>query len=300
MNRGFLLAAGALALVACRDRRTAGESRAVESGAGQPADGPCVAIDYASQIDLAEASAAAWLPDPGVLLVVSDSGNRGSFAELDGRGAIVRRGSLPLGGAGDDVEGLSLVGDTLWGLTSGGWMRGWRRDGDAWKLAVDAFALDPARPCAPDSVNCGDNFEGLCLADHPLASGCDGYALAKASGQLLCVRKDGAGYTLDRTRGFRVGGPGQVADCAIAADGSVWTGDNGFGFMMVRSWAPEPGGGGTLTGAQRLGLGFPEVLAFGPDHTVYRFSDLGGAPSLTTAFRCPAGLPKAGPDDAAQ
>ena len=55
-----------------------------------------------------------------------------------------------------------------------------------------------------------------------------------------------------------------------------------------------------VVGQARLGMGFPEVLAFGPDHTLYRFSVLGGAPSLAVAFRCPARLPKAGPADGAE
>ena len=82
-------------------------------------------------------------------------------------------------------------------------------------------------------------------------------------------------------------------------DGTVWTGDNGFGLGAVRQWAIGADGP-TLVGQARLGMGFPEVLAFGPDHTLYRFSDLGGAPSLAVAFRCPARLPKAGPADGAE
>lgn len=285
----------ALALLGCRDRRTAGEQRPATPATS---DG-CAAIAYQLSIELPEASAAAWLPDDGVLLVVSDSGNHGQYVELDSTGATVRGGTLPLGNAGDDTEGLARVGDTVWGLTSGGWMRGWRRDGQQWRLAIDAFAIDPTSRCDPQSTNCGANFEGLCLAAHPLASGCDGYAASKTDGQLVCLRRDGDRYLVDPARSFAVGTSGQVADCAIADDGSVWTGDNGFGLMMVRRWTVDAHGA-TLAGAQRLGLGFPEVLAFGPDHVVYRFSDLGGAPSLTTGFRCPAGLPKAGPGGPAQ
>ena len=104
---------------------------------------------------------------------------------------------------------------------------------------------------------------------------------------------------LDPTRGFAVSGPAQLADCAIAEDGSVWTGDNAFGLMRVRRWTIGANGA-TVVGEDRLGLGFPEVLALGPDGVVYRFSDLGGAPSLATALRCPGGLPKAGPAPPAQ
>jgi sugar lactone lactonase YvrE len=126
-------------------------------------------------------------------------------------------------------------------------------------------------------------------------------ASKQTSGALVCVvRRDGR---LDRFTPRRRAPlsdhlePERLADCAIADDGTVWTGDNGFGLGEVRQWAITADGA-TLLGRARLGVGFPEVLAFGPDHAVYRLSDLGGAPSLATAFRCPSGLPKAGPADA--
>lgn len=292
---GLGLAVGALALAGCRDRRGAGDRPATEPVASA---GGCAAIEYAPTIDLPEASGASWLADPGVLLVVSDSGNDGQYVELDAGGAIVRRGQLPLGGAGDDLEGLAQDGGKVWGLTSSGWMRAWQRDGAAWRLALDAYPIDPARPCGAESVNCGANFEGLCLAARPLADGCDGYAASKTSGQMTCLRRQGDRFVLDPSRGFTASDPRVLADCAIADDGTVWTGDNAFGLMQVRQWTIGAAGA-TVTGAARLGLGFPEVLALGPGGVVYRFSDLGGAPSLTTAFRC-TGLPKAGPDAPAQ
>jgi len=261
------------------------------------ATGGCTALPYAGEVDLPEASGAAWMGD--ALVVISDSGNHGRYLELDGAGTIIGRGQLPLGGAGDDLEGLAADGDTLWGLTSGGWMRGWQRDGVGWRLAVDAYAIDPTSRCQPGSVNCGANFEGVCLSPRPLADGCDGYAAAKSSGTMFCLHRADGRFTLDATRGFRAAAPEQLADCAIAEDGAVWTGDNGFGLMMVRRWTVDAEGA-HLTGAEHLGLGFPEVLAFGPAHAVYRFSDLGGSPSLALAFSCPTGLPKAGPAAPAQ
>lgn len=296
MNRVAAALALAAALTACRDRRAV-EQHAAEPPSPSPASA-CAALEYAATIDVPEASGAAWLPADSVLLVVSDSGNQGAYVELDGRGAIVRRGELPLGGAGEDVEGLARVGDRIWGLTSGGWMLAWQRVGDGFLVAVPAFPIDPAAPCAAASVNCGANYEGVCLAPRPLADGCDGYAASKTSGRLVCLVRDGERYRLDPARGFAVAEPAQLADCAIADDGAVWTGDNGFGMAMVRRWVVGADGA-TLAGAAALGVGFPEVLAFGPDGVVYRLSDLGRAPSLALAYRC-GELPKAGPAPAAQ
>ncbi|MBK9034418.1 MAG: hypothetical protein IPL61_24650 [Myxococcales bacterium] len=277
---------------ACRDRRPGAEP--AETAPPPPAAGECVALPYQNELDVPEASGAAWLAGPGRLLVVADSGHDGEYIEVDAAGAIEARGQLPLGTAGDDLEGLALDGDRVWGLTSAGWLRAWRRTDAGYTLEV-SYALDDA--CPPTSVNCGANFEGLCLAPRPLADGCDGYAASKQAGRLVCLHRQGDRYALDRARGYDVSGSGKLADCAIAADGTVWTGDNGFGLGAVRQWAIGADGP-TLVGATRLGIGFPEVLAFGPDHAVYRFSDLGGSPSLAAAFQCPTGLPKAGPGDA--
>ena len=287
-SRGAVV--GLAVLVGCRDRRPAAEPAptvTVDASA-------CSLLTYAMAIEVPEASGAAWLPDRARLLVVSDSGHDGAYVEVDAAGAIVGHGQLPLGDGGDDVEGLALDGERVWGLASSGWLRAWRRTDDGYHLDV-SYALDDT--CKARSVNCGANYEGLCLSPRTLADGCDGYAASKQAGALVCVRRAGDRYTLDATRRYPITSGGRLADCAIADDGTVWTGDNGFGLSEVRQWAIAADGA-TLIGRARLGVGFPEVLAFGPDHTVYRLSDLGGAPSLASAFRCPAGLPKAGPADA--
>ncbi|MBP8805051.1 MAG: hypothetical protein KBG48_01900 [Kofleriaceae bacterium] len=281
--------AAALALAACRGGAPRGDGPAATPSPGSSS--ACAAAPFAAEVPVAEASGAAWLPTVERLLIVADSGHRGAFVEVDRVGAVVARGQLPLGDGGDDLEGLALDGDRVWGVTSSGWAGAWRRGPDGYAL-VDAVALDPRCPSA--SVNCGDNYEGLCLASAPLADGCDGYLAAKTSGALVCVvRRDGR-LALAPERRHVVAKPERLADCAIASDGTVWTGDNGFGLAAVRQWAIGADGA-RLIGESALGLGFPEVLALGPDATVYRLSDLGGAPSLALAFRCPGGLPKAGP-----
>lgn len=290
----------ALALVAlaagCHDRRPGQASPPTPPATPTAVPDECVAIPYQHQLDVAEASGAAWLAGPQRLLVVSDSGHDGAYVEVDAAGVVQARGRLPLGTSGDDVEGLALDGDRVWGLTSSGQLLAWQR-GDQGYTLVDGGPLDAT--CAATTVNCGANYEGLCLAPKPLADGCDGYAASKEHGTLVCLRRDGRGWTMARDRAYPVSDKGKLADCAIAADGTVWTGDNGFGLGAVRQWTIGADGP-TLVGQARLGLGFPEVLAFGPDHTLYRFSDLGGSPSLAVAFRCPDRLPKAGPADGAE
>ena len=293
MRAGAIVAL-ALVAAACRGRRP--HSDAATATTPAIVDGECGPITYPDQLPVPEASGAAWLPDRARLLVVSDSGNDGAYVEVDAAGEVQARGRLPLGTSGDDVEGLALDGDRIWGLTSSGQLLAWQRSADGYTL-VDGGPLDAT--CGPTTVNCGANYEGLCLSPTPLADGCDGYAAAKATGALVCLHRDGRGWKLAADRAYPVTGKGKLADCAIAADGTVWTGDNGFGLSAVRQWAIGADGA-TLIGKAALGIGFPEVLAFGPEHTVYRFSDLGGAPSLSLAFRCPHGLPKAGPGAGAE
>lgn len=278
------LAACALALVACRGRSPRGD-------APTPTAGGCEALPYPAQLPIAEASGAAWLPDAGRLLIVADSGHDGAYLEVDQAGVVKAQGRLPIEDGGDDLEGLARDGATIWGVTSSGWMRAWRRGADGY-TRIDSFAIDER--CPPTSVNCGDNYEGLCLATATLPDGCDGYLAAKATGELVCLRRAGARFTRVADRRYRVSRPERLADCAIADDGTVWTGDNGFGLSAVRQWAIGADGARRL-GQAPLGLGFPEVVAIGPEATIYRFSDLGGSPSLTWAYRCAGGLPKAGP-----
>ncbi|HVV88468.1 MAG TPA: hypothetical protein VHE35_35740 [Kofleriaceae bacterium] len=277
-----------------------------------PASADCETLPFAPSIPLAEASSAAWLHEPSadVVIVVADSGNDGAYVEVDATtGAVVRRGKLPLGqGAGDDLEGLATDGQRLWGLTSAGWIRAWERDGDRFRLVLGPYPLEHDPACGPQSVNCGHDFEGLCLrpAGTADADGCIGFAASRAEGALYCL-------DADRTPpdGVAAGAPGgpwprlqvragkkkpkagpritrnhALADCAIGGDGAVWTADNLLGGAMVRRLdAPAWQGA--------LGVGFPEAIALAPGGVIYRFSDAGGSPSLSARYRCPAA--KAGP-----
>ncbi len=249
----------------------------------------CTRLPFADHLPIAEASGAVWLPDDGgVLVVVADSGHDGAYLVIDaGDGRVREQGKLPLGpGGGDDLEGLTSDGERLWAITSSGWLRAWRpRAGGGFALDVGPYRIDDEDGCALTAVNCGSNYEGLCLARTAAAraalGGCGGYAAAKTTGRLVCLVQDDGRWRVEPGRAIEVTGPEMLAGCDIDDAGAVWTGDNLFGAMRVRKLV-----GGEVVASARLGVGFPEALAVSRDGTIYRFSDTGGAPSGVAAYRC--------------
>ncbi len=272
----------------------------------------CTRQEFASPLPLAEASGATYLPDPEtpVLLVVGDSGTRGAFLELDpANGKVLASGRLPLGhGASDDLEGLTLIGDTIYGLTSSGWMRHWhrhrKRSGNArYELVAGPYPV--AEPGADDEglvcasardVNCGRNYEGLCLRDAPdPAATCAGFAVSKADGKLYCLTLQTNGRVLARAEDpITVGPPETLTGCdfvpgaaAGSAEDLVWVGSNAFAFnrvFTVAGWQTPASARVSLVGI--LGAGFGEALALAPGGAVYRFSDTANARSLADRYHC--------------
>ncbi|HEX4422521.1 MAG TPA: hypothetical protein VH165_31620 [Kofleriaceae bacterium] len=289
------------------------------------ADG-CEALPFAESTPVPEASGAGWLPIDGMLMlvVVGDSGNHGAYGIVDPEtGATVETGALPLtDDAGDDIEGVAVRGDKLYGLTSAGWMRVWQRKGKAFELIQKAYPLGPVdlpdthntkRPPAGDGMicgaqagNCGRNYEGLCLlpsapagaahAATPHATGstpaagsapaCVGFAAAKADGKLYCLTEDAGKLVVHHDRAIAITHPGALADCAFSDDGTLWVGSNLFDLgkvYRVAHWDDLAAAQVVPVGV--LSVGFPETLAVRGDR-VYRMSDLGGAPSLMARYRC--------------
>jgi hypothetical protein len=205
----------------------------------------CEEADASGWLGLPEASGAVRFPD-GALLVVADSGLHGEarWVRPDGTEAAVR---LPLDGprgAGDlptddDLEGLSRGPDgDLFGITSAGWMRRWRRVGEAFEQVGEAWPLSPEETlaCASRAVNCGPNYEGLCLrpraasppssggtmgagagrADGGTADACLGFAASKARGALVCLVEDARGLLVASGLELPTGLPAdQLSDCAF-------------------------------------------------------------------------------------
>jgi hypothetical protein len=244
----------------------------------------CDPLPFAESTPVPEASAAAWLSIDGkpTLLVVGDSGQDGAYGLVDpDTGETREQGKLPLGDAGDDLEGLAARGDTIYGLTSAGWMRVWKREGRAFRLVDGPYAIGTGDMiCGKRKSNCQRNYEGLCLGSKPSAVGCAGYAASKKDGVLYCLVERGDRFTITRDHAIALEKPNVLADCAYADDGSLWAGDNLIGLSQVyriEGEVPVP--------VAKLGAGFPEVIAVRGD-VVYRMSDAGGSPSLMTKFRC--------------
>lgn len=231
---------------------TAPEAADAEPDAEAPADihvgpdlsGPvattCESGGKSGWLDIPEASGAARFSD-GMSIIVADSGNRGRALLLaaDGTSTTI---TLPLDGpthatgghfTDDDLEGLDLgIDGRLYGLTSAGWLRIWTRDGNDFALvgASAPVSDNEVFACANRKVNCGPNYEGLCLrpTDIPAATGraepCVGYAASKTRGELVCLVRatEGAALRVDPDRVFATGfEPEHVSDCAFftGADG---------------------------------------------------------------------------------
>ena len=272
----------------------------------QPAELACTQEPFETSTPVHEASGAAWLTIDGklVLVVISDSGNDGEYGLVDpDTGVTTELGKLPLGDAGDDIEGLAAHDGKLYGLTSAGWMRVWERRGKAFALVAGPYPLGPEdlpnggggnRPpktdgmvCGAHHGNCGRNYEGLCLAAHG-EPGCVGFAAAKADGHLYCLAETDGKLVVSRDRPIEITRPGAMADCAFDDQDRLWVGNNLFGISdvyRVDGWRHRDTAKVVAIGS--LGGGFPEVVA-GRGEVLYRMSDTGGAPSLMQKFRCVA------------
>jgi hypothetical protein len=270
----------------------------------------CVALPFTLTTPVPEASAAAWLELDGkpALLVVSDSGNHGAYGIVDPEsGATTETGALPLTAEiSDDIEGLAARGGEIYGLTSSGWIAVWRRHGKAFERVGKPYPLGPVdlpetkhndRPpkgdgmvCVGTGINCGRNYEGLCLAPRPARSAkdaCVGFAASKADGHLYCLTDEAGKLVVHHDRSIAIARPGVVADCAFGDDGTLWVGNNLFDLgnvYRVAHW--DDLAHATVVRVSALAVGFPEGIA-ARGNVVYRFSDMGRAPSLMARFRCP-------------
>lgn len=307
----FLLLAGLLlaGAAACKGKHEKRKEQVAEHGSGAlPPDSPCQQLPFADASTVPEASGAAWLPVSGKLqlVVISDSGNSGAYAVVDPEtGETTESGRLPLGAAGDDIEGASAWNDQLATVSSSGWMRIYKRDDAArgWVMVGEAYPLgevnlpdksDGNHPpqgdgmvCGAKATNCGRNYEGLCLVDAAHRNGaCVGFAAAKADGKLYCLTEEGGKLVAQHDRAIAITRPGALADCAFADDGSLWAGSNLFDLgnvYAVTGWDNPATAKATVLAP--IGVGFPETLAVRGD-VFYRMSDTGGSPSLMSKYRC--------------
>lgn len=322
-HRAVALVAPVLLLAGCSSKsgrepsaRSAGIGDAAAGGAADnDAEFACRRVGKVGALALPEASGAVYVPAagdvPAHLLVVADSGNDGDYVELDAdSGAVLASGQLPLDAdASDDLEGLSAVGGIVYAITSSGWMRHWRRRPEggynliepAYPVASGGESASPGaragRPRGPGlvcsdahKVNCGSNYEGMCLRQDEVADGeCAGFAAAKETGLLHCLVRGKSGrLAVDPARSIPVAPAHVLTGCHFAPEGDLlWAGNNAFGgnaVYRIRGWKqPEKARIERLVG---IGSGFSEAIAVAPGHAIFRFSDTGGAPSLFDKFIC--------------
>ncbi len=245
--RATLATVASLALMVCGcDRRATAASREAGAPASSPTVTPALACTpdpaFPATFALPEASAAAEVElTPGVreLLVVADSGRHGAALAWRLPSGPGRPLVLPLdAAASDDVEGIAWVQragagsgtgsspGALYALTSSGAVRrfvpdgqgGLRRDQDAYPLGAAPHACDNLR-----DVNCGRNYEGLCLRPRATAARCAGYAASRAASELDCLVFEGDHLVADALRppihlGRGLVPAGALSDCAFGAD----------------------------------------------------------------------------------
>ncbi|MBA3821652.1 MAG: hypothetical protein H0X17_22400, partial [Deltaproteobacteria bacterium] len=123
---------------------SAGRIPSTGSGAGGVGDVTCTPLAFAQTSPVPEASGAAWLAIAGApaLVVISDSGNGGAYAVVDPEtGETREEGKLPLGGDGEDLEGVAVRGGLLHVVTSPGWVRAYRRIDRGFELADGPYPL---------------------------------------------------------------------------------------------------------------------------------------------------------------
>jgi hypothetical protein len=250
-------------------------------------------------VDLAEASGAVLLSENS-LLVIGDSGTFGAYVILDAStGEVSSKGKLELDkNSSDDLEGLSIMDERIYAITSSGWMREWTQKDGVFSLAQASYPLadpDSELLCDAHKTNCAQNFEGLCLQKtRPSPEACAGFAASKATGRLICLQADEKGrLRLDPSRAIEVARPRSLSGCDFDNQGRLWYGNNFFAASAVgfiegwdSSLAEDAPAKAVITGVGGVGLGFPEAIAVGSEGQVFRFSDTAGSPSLLSKYIC--------------
>jgi hypothetical protein len=254
----------------------------------------CTRQSFAASVDLAEASGAGMLSESR-LLVVGDSGTHGAYVILDaGTGETLSAGKLELDKkSSDDLEGLSIMDERVYAITSSGWMREWTQKEGVFSLSQASYPLaDKGSELLCKSAkrtNCAQNFEGLCLLPKaPPPEECAGFAASKATGRLICLQADEQGrLRLDPTRTIEVAPPRSLSGCDFDNQGRLWYGNNFFAASAIgyiEGW--QTPAKAVITRVGSVGLGFPEAIAVGKQGQVFRFSDTAGSPSLLSKYLC--------------
>jgi hypothetical protein len=254
---------------------------------------------FPGSLQVPEASGAAEVElRPGVreLLVVSDSG-RGGASMLIGIPAGAQRSvTLPVDAAtaSDDLEGIAWRSGKLYTLTSSGAVRRFAPDGSGGLVRdQDAYRLGDAPSACADlsAVNCGRNYEGLCLRAPGAVHPCAGYAASKAEGKLYCLDIDGGGKLVAKPSVAPLTlavAADQLSDCAFGAAGGpaesvLVVTTNVFG--LSRSYRVDEASG-ALTKLPTPSLLNIEAAAIDRDGAIYVFDDNSSSQSSAAKATC--------------
>ena len=266
---------------------------------------PACTVDpgFSGVFPVAEASAATEVeltPGTRELLVVSDSGQNGAAIAWTPPYGPSRALVLPLDRtAGDDTEGLAWRSGHLYALTSSGFVLEMTPDGSgglarklpAYPLGPPPFVCDVA-----SDVNCGKNYEGLCLRGPAALTSagktprCAGYAASRAEGALYCLSLTGDHLQIDQVHPplkLSVHAD-SLSDCAFgSADGAA------AGALVVttnlhggsKPYVVDESTGG-ITPIAIPGILNDEAVVI--DHTgaLYQAMDDNGTPSPATRATC--------------
>lgn len=219
-------------------------------------------------------------------------------------GASPRPLVLPLDTvASDDLEGMAWFADGsgphLYTMTSSGAVRRFapdgsgslRRDDDVYRIGAPPLSCSDLR-----AVNCGKNWEGLCLRGPRGEGPCAGYAASKAETALYCVGRDERGrLSIDPRRAPRVlaldglfGHRDVLSDCAFGAVGGP---AEDLLFVTTNVY----GGSTTYVVDEATGRATPldlvttpsnEAIAVDSRGAFYAFMDDNGETSIAARFEC--------------
>lgn len=247
------------------------------------------------------------------ILVIGDSGNRGAAMAWSAR-AGTRSLVLPLDdAASDDLEGMAWLaegrGGYLYTLTSSGAVRRFVPDG-AGSLRRDASSYrigDAPLSCADlHDINCGKDWEGLCLRrprHDANRAPCAGYAASKKETALYCVVDDDRGrLSIDASRppmklALRhlpqalvrrlPGGDGALSDCAFGAPGPaedvLLVTTNIYGMSLTYVVDEETGAASPI---DVVSTPSNEAIAVDSSGALYTFMDDNGPASPAARFVC--------------
>lgn len=259
----------------------------------------CASASFPLALSVPEASASAEVElttGKREMLVISDSGNAGVSLLVTIPNGPTRGITLALDTtiASDDVEGAAWRDGHLYTLTSSGFARrfspdgqgGLTRDQDAYAIGADPYAcLDGT------DVNCGKNYEGLCLRASSLAHPCAGYAASKAEGKLYCLTLDANAKLVASTTVPAIDlklGADKLSDCAFGTPGGkgeealvVTTNVNNFS----QSYRVEEATG-TLKKLPINSLINNEAIAIDKDGSLYVFDDNSSKTSTAAKMEC--------------